>query len=224
MRTWPVEQFRKIMGNYTTAAPSEVLVLGSDADEIATGEAVWRLSRCELRGAPALDEWTVYFGALETKYTADSLEALADGPCAADQQEPRELARAVWGSGPVARTLARVLREEVSPRAPPAQFGCNARPWKTKKVPAPPPGPPFVLCIAPGPLQPLCPPPPPCPHRCCAQVPLRDALGRAGASEAASQAVRQAVGGGCQSGWGRLLSVTNAIEAGTWRQGDSGWA
>ena len=38
------------------------------------------------------------------------------------------------------------------------------------------------------------------------------------------EAVRQAVGGGCQSGWGRLLSVTNAIEAGTWRQGDSGWA
>ena len=36
--------------------------------------------------------------------------------------------------------------------------------------------------------------------------------------------VRQAVGGGCQSGWGRLLSVTNAVEAGTWRQGDSGWA
>ena len=23
---------------------------------------------------------------------------------------------------------------------------------------------------------------------------------------------------------GRLLSVTNAIEAGTWRQGDNGWA
>ena len=33
-----------------------------------------------------------------------------------------------------------------------------------------------------------------------------------------------AVGGGSQSGWGRLLSVTNAIEAGSWRQGDSGWA
>ena len=33
-----------------------------------------------------------------------------------------------------------------------------------------------------------------------------------------------AVGGGCQSGWGRLLSVTNATEAGTWRQGDSGLA
>ena len=47
---------------------------------------------------------------------------------------------------------------------------------------------------------------------------------REGASEAAPEAVRQAVGGGCQSGWGRLLSVTNAIEAGTWRQGDSGGA
>ena len=46
----------------------------------------------------------------------------------------------------------------------------------------------------------------------------RDAL------EGASEAVRQAVGGGCRSGWGRLLSVTNAIEADTWRQGDSGWA
>ena len=46
---------------------------------------------------------------------------------------------------------------------------------------------------------------------------------REGASEAAPEAVRQAVGGGCQSGWGRLLSLTSAIEAGTWRQGDSGW-
>ena len=49
-------------------------------------------------------------------------------------------------------------------------------------------------------------------------------IGRAGASEAGPEAVRQAVGGGCQSGWGRSLSVTNAIETGTWRQGDSGWA
>ena len=47
---------------------------------------------------------------------------------------------------------------------------------------------------------------------------------REGTPEAAPEPVRQAVGGGCQSGWGRLLSVTNAIEAGTWRQGDSGWA
>ena len=54
------------------------------------------------------------------------------------------------------------------------------------------------------------------------------ARGRAGvggrAGEAAPEALRQAVGGWCQSGWGRLLSVTNAVEAGTWRQGDSGWA
>ena len=42
--------------------------------------------------------------------------------------------------------------------------------------------------------------------------------------EAALEAVRQAVGGGCRSGWGRLLSVTNAMEASIWRQGDSGWA
>ena len=45
-----------------------------------------------------------------------------------------------------------------------------------------------------------------------------------GASEAAAEAVRQAVGGGCRSGWGRLLSVTNAIETCIWRQGDSGGA
>ena len=49
-------------------------------------------------------------------------------------------------------------------------------------------------------------------------------IGGEGASEAAPAAVRQAVGGGCRSGWGRLLSVANAIEAGTWRWGDSGWA
>ena len=42
--------------------------------------------------------------------------------------------------------------------------------------------------------------------------------------EGTAEAVRQAVGGGCRSGWGRLLSVTNAIEAGSWCQGDSGWA
>ena len=38
-----------------------------------------------------------------------------------------------------------------------------------------------------------------------------------GTSEAAPEAVIQAVGGGCRSGWGRLLSVTNAIEAGAGR-------
>ena len=36
--------------------------------------------------------------------------------------------------------------------------------------------------------------------------------------EGASEAVGWAVGGGCQSGWGRLLSVTNASEPGTWRR------
>ena len=36
---------------------------------------------------------------------------------------------------------------------------------------------------------------------------------------AGPEAVRQAVGGGCQSGRGRLLSLTSAIEAGTCRQG-----
>ena len=46
---------------------------------------------------------------------------------------------------------------------------------------------------------------------------------REGTSEGAPEAVRQAVGGGCQSGWRWLLSVTNAMEAGTCRQGDSGW-
>ena len=51
---------------------------------------------------------------------------------------------------------------------------------------------------------------------------------REGTSEAAPEAVSWAVGGGRQSGWGRLLSVTNAVDAwhpklpGTWRQGDSG--
>ena len=60
---------------------------------------------------------------------------------------------------------------------------------------------------------------------CCRQLAApRDALEGEGTSEAAPVAVRQAVGGGCRSGWGRLLSVTNAIEAGTWRQGGSGWA
>ena len=49
-------------------------------------------------------------------------------------------------------------------------------------------------------------------------------IGRERTSGAAPGAVIQAVGGGCQSGWGRLLSVTNAVEAGTWCSGDSGWA
>ena len=58
----------------------------------------------------------------------------------------------------------------------------------------------------------------PCSH------PGKGCIRRKGASGVALEAVRQAVGGGFQSGWGRLLSATNAIEAGTWRQGDNGWA
>ena len=53
---------------------------------------------------------------------------------------------------------------------------------------------------------------------------MQGRIRREGTSKAGPEAVWQAVGGGCQSGWGRLLSVTNAIEAGTWRSGDSGWA
>ena len=49
-------------------------------------------------------------------------------------------------------------------------------------------------------------------------------IGRQGTSAVASEAVRQAVGGGCKSGCRRSLSVTNAIEAGTCRQAHSGWA
>ena len=49
-------------------------------------------------------------------------------------------------------------------------------------------------------------------------------IGREGTSEASPEAVRQAVEEGCQSGWGPLLSVTNAIEAGTRCQGGSGWS
>ena len=48
--------------------------------------------------------------------------------------------------------------------------------------------------------------------------------GQERASEAAPEAVRQAVGGGCQSGWGRLLSVTNAIQAGGRQWLGVGWA
>ena len=53
--------------------------------------------------------------------------------------------------------------------------------------------------------------------------PARDALEGKGPRRRPQKRV-QAVGGGCRSGWGRLLLVTNAIETGTGRQGDSGWA
>ena len=56
-----------------------------------------------------------------------------------------------------------------------------------------------------------------------AHVQAQGCIRREGTSEAAPEAVTQAVGGGCQSGWGRLSSFRNAIQAGIWRQGDSGW-
>ena len=64
----------------------------------------------------------------------------------------------------------------------------------------------------------------PPPHDCYGHVgsPAQGCIRREEASNAAPQAVRQAFGGGCKSGWGRLLSVTNAIEAGTCRQGEAG--
>ena len=49
------------------------------------------------------------------------------------------------------------------------------------------------------------------------------AVGTGGTAEAAREAVRQAVGGGRKSGWGRLLSATNVMTR-TRRSGDSGWA
>ena len=52
----------------------------------------------------------------------------------------------------------------------------------------------------------------------------RVCIRREGAAEAAPEAVRQAAGGGCQRGWRRLLSITNAIEADNCGQRDSGWA
>ena len=54
----------------------------------------------------------------------------------------------------------------------------------------------------------------------CMALDGQGCIRREGTSEAAPEAVRRAVGGGCRSGWGRLLSVTNPIEAGTCRQGD----
>ena len=71
-------------------------------------------------------------------------------------------------------------------------------PPSTTSLPPPPP-----------PMRPTCPTPPPPPKGC---------IRRQGTSESAPEAVGQAVGGGCHSGWGRILSVTNAIEPGTCRQ------
>ena len=56
------------------------------------------------------------------------------------------------------------------------------------------------------------------------QHPLGWREGHIRREQTAPEAVVQAIGEGCQSGWGRLLSVTNAIDAGICRRADSGWA
>ena len=53
---------------------------------------------------------------------------------------------------------------------------------------------------------------------------LTRCIRREGTREVASEAARQAVGGGCQSGWGRLPSATNAVEAGHLPSGRHSWA
>ena len=124
MRTRPVELFRDILGRLALGPPEDVLVLSSDADEIATGEAVWRLSHCEARGGPLRDR-VVFFGALFSKDDLRHLVPVPDGECAADYQRPAELAPMVWGSGPVGMSLARVLREGRAPRVGPDTVGCR---------------------------------------------------------------------------------------------------
>ena len=123
--------------------------------------------------------------------------------------------RKSWGGGGqgiVAPTPSRVHRHCPSaPTPPPAPRGSVC--GRGRAAAPPPPCAPGGLREGPG----RSPPPPPCaasgrhsPGRQCAS-----GLGSFRERNAvAPAAVRQAVGGGCQkSGWGRLLSVTNAVEA-----------
>ena len=61
-------------------------------------------------------------------------------------------------------------------------------------------------------------------HLCVVAPAPQGCIRREGTPAGARESVRQAIGGGCQSGWGRLLPVTNAVWAGIGRMGDSGWA
>jgi len=131
MRSRPVQKFREIMDQYNLGDPKDVLVLGSDADEIAKGEAVWALSHCHIKNDPDLEQSIVYFGTLLGTGTLTALRYLGDGVCSADGQGPQELARAVWGAGPVVKTLSRVLREGSAPRVYPSMVGCQSREQKT---------------------------------------------------------------------------------------------
>ena len=133
MRSRPVQKFREIMDQYNLGDPKDVLVLGSDADEIAKGEAVWALSHCHIKNDPDLEQSIVYFGTLLGTGTLTALRYLGDGVCSADGQGPQELARAVWGAGPVVKTLSRVCL------VPQGKWGmAGAGPWVR------PPQPPLV--------------------------------------------------------------------------------
>ena len=79
MRSAPVQKFREVMHKYIRSSPDDVLVLGSDADEIATGEAVWHLAHCELKGSPNLNEHVVYFGTVMAKHTLTTLQVHGPG-------------------------------------------------------------------------------------------------------------------------------------------------
>ena len=52
----------------------------------------------------------------------------------------------------------------------------------------------------------------------------RDALERKGPQTRSQKRLDRRLEEVAKAVGGRLLSVTNAVEAGTWRQGDSGWA
>eukprot|EP00667_Euglena_gracilis_P007858 EG_transcript_7943 len=124
MREEPLRQFRAVWQRYGLDAPERVLAIGSDADEIASGEAVYRLARCELRPGLDLDERIVYFGTLMAKYSLSRLQILRDGRCSAGHQEPGDLAPYVWGAGPIGMSLRRVLADGAIPRAYPSSVGC----------------------------------------------------------------------------------------------------
>eukprot|EP00668_Euglena_longa_P031474 GGOE01040683.1.p1 GENE.GGOE01040683.1~~GGOE01040683.1.p1 ORF type:complete len:490 (-),score=142.02 GGOE01040683.1:55-1524(-) len=124
MREDPMEQFRHLMSRYRLDPPEQVLAIGSDADEIASGEAVYHLSRCALHPEVDLDNRIVYFGTLMAKYSLSTLQILRDGRCSAGHQEPGDLAPYVWGAGPVGMTLRRVLSEGAVPRVYPSAVGC----------------------------------------------------------------------------------------------------
>jgi len=125
MREAPVRQFKAIRHAYPLDSPDEVIAIGADADEIPSAEAVWRLSRCDFRPPANLSTHIVYFGTLMAKSSLDTLQILRDGRCSSGSQGPWGLTPYVWGAGPVALTLDRVLAEGAIPRVYPRDIGCR---------------------------------------------------------------------------------------------------